>query len=413
MNGDPLLTGEPSVFSTQNFSSLPTIWEEDTDRAARDGLFCSTLPMLMLMYRTSVTSLFTGGLSNPCINQHPLALLVFATRIDRNRRPEEGQGLGPVGTAIIGNGRHGAVFHGGNPTLALDGYGVQGFTSSESNMRAGVYGEATQAEAGVRGESQESTGVVGQSHGRDRTGTRSGPGVLGIGPPVTAAPAGWPGVLGMPAALNPVGNGVEGRSPSGWAGLFRGPVWSSAGFFVGPAAAKSAAVPHPDGSHRTLYSLESPESWFEDFGRAELVDGEAEVELDPDFAAVSDVEADYHVFLTPEDESNGLFVSSREPEVFTVREQRRGKSTLTFSYRIVAKRKDLDAERLAEVEIPDPLPDDQLLEAPGLPVQDVPSAGWDHRSPEEWPPRPPEWPEGETWPPATDEREGPGPSAAD
>ena len=46
-----------------------------------------------------------------------------------------------------------------------------------------------------------------------------------------------------------------------------------------------AAVSHPDGSHRLLYSLESPESWFEDFGEARLVDGKAEVRLDPDFAA--------------------------------------------------------------------------------------------------------------------------------
>ena len=34
--------------------------------------------------------------------------------------------------------------------------------------------------------------------------------------------------------------------------------------------AKSAAVPHPDGSHRRLYCLEAPESLFEDFGRAHL-----------------------------------------------------------------------------------------------------------------------------------------------
>jgi len=33
---------------------------------------------------------------------------------------------------------------------------------------------------------------------------------------------------------------------------------------------KSAAVPHPDGTLRRLYCVESPESWFEDFGnRAE------------------------------------------------------------------------------------------------------------------------------------------------
>lgn len=378
----------------------------------RDGLICDPrrLPMLWLMFRTSARPTFVGGLHNPCVYPSPIALMVMSNRVDRGLQPPAGPYLGQVGTAVVGfGGESGGVFYGGNEGLRMAGYGVMGITSSDSNMRAGVYGEALSAEAGVRGESEESTGVVGLSRGVDPSGIRSGPGVLGIGPPATPLPgmAGWPGVLGMPTSSNPDGNGVEGRSPRGWAGLFRGPVLADGGYFVGPGAPKAAAVPHPDGTHRTLYSLESPESWFEDFGRAELVDGEAQVELDPDFAAVTKIEQDYHVFLTPEGESNGLYVTSREPEWFAVREQQRGTSTLTFSYRVVAKRKDLDAERLAEIEIPEPLPDDELLEGAGLPAQEVPSAGWDHRSPEEWPPRPPGWPEEVSWPPEPDEGSAP------
>jgi hypothetical protein len=58
------------------------------------------------------------------------------------------------------------------------------------------------------------------------------------------------------------------------------------GDFTVAGGAKSAAVPHPDGTHRWLYCLESPESWFEDFGRAQLTCGRAEVKIDPDFAAL-------------------------------------------------------------------------------------------------------------------------------
>ena len=36
---------------------------------------------------------------------------------------------------------------------------------------------------------------------------------------------------------------------------------------------KGAVVPHEDGSHRLLCAIESPESWFEDFGEAALKDG--------------------------------------------------------------------------------------------------------------------------------------------
>ena len=79
------------------------------------------------------------------------------------------------------------------------------------------------------------------------------------------------------------------------------------GDFTVVGGAKSAAVPHPDGSHRRLYCVESPESWFEDFGGDTLVCGEAAVALDPDFAAVVDA-SNYHVFLTGHD---GRFGSVR------------------------------------------------------------------------------------------------------
>jgi hypothetical protein len=110
-------------------------------------------------------------------------------------------------------------------------------------------------------------------------------------------------------------------------------------------------VVHPDGTHRTLCALESPESWFEDFGRAELSDGRAEVALDIDFAALVDT-GDYHVFLTAEGQSSGLYVSARMPSAFEVREQADGRSTLDFSYRVVARRADVPHERLATVTPP-------------------------------------------------------------
>jgi hypothetical protein len=71
---------------------------------------------------------------------------------------------------------------------------------------------------------------------------------------------------------------------------------------------KSAAVAFPDGKFRRLYCLESPESWFEDFGRVHLKSGEVTVHLDSGFATTVKTD-NYHVFLIPENESNGLFVA--------------------------------------------------------------------------------------------------------
>jgi hypothetical protein len=130
----------------------------------------------------------------------------------------------------------------------------------------------------------------------------------------------------------------------GFAGIFIGPVvtWGPFVNFGGP---KSAAVPHPDGSQRLLYCMESPESWFEDFGEAKLVKGRAAVKIDKDFAGVAKIDA-YHVFLSPYGENNGLYVSRRNRNGFEVREQGGGRSNLTFSYRIVARRKDVPTSRL-------------------------------------------------------------------
>jgi len=140
-------------------------------------------------------------------------------------------------------------------------------------------------------------------------------------------------------------NGVAGA----YAGAFYGPVIVSGNFTV-VGGAKSAAVPHPDGSHRRLYCVESPESWFEDFGKGQLQNGCASVVIDPDFAAVVDL-TDYHVFLTGYDGERDLTVTNRTPSGFRV-EASRGDSRGTFSWRLVAKRRDIAAPRLETVTVP-------------------------------------------------------------
>ncbi len=119
---------------------------------------------------------------------------------------------------------------------------------------------------------------------------------------------------------------------------------------------KSAAVLHPDGTHRLLYCVESPESWFEDFGEGTLTGGKAEVSLDPDFATLVDT-SKLHVFLTPHDEAHHLAVTSRAGSGFSVAAapsapahaagKQAGDLHGTFTYRVVARRKDVEAPRLA------------------------------------------------------------------
>jgi hypothetical protein len=131
-----------------------------------------------------------------------------------------------------------------------------------------------------------------------------------------------------------------------WGGVFWGGLLCASG-------PKSAAVMHPDGVHRLLHCVEAPESWFEDFGRAKLVRGKARIAIDPTFLAL--VRGDYHVFLSPEGECKGLYVMRRTRSGFDVREQGKGTSSVAFSYRLVARRKDVTAPRFQKIKLENPI----------------------------------------------------------
>jgi hypothetical protein len=75
----------------------------------------------------------------------------------------------------------------------------------------------------------------------------------------------------------------------------------------------------------------------EDFGEGELINGQAYVRLDPAFANTMDPGTSYMAFITPEGNSRGVYVTAKTPAGFVVRENQSGRSTLAFSYRIVAK----------------------------------------------------------------------------
>ena len=246
--------------------------------------------------------------------------------------------IGIVGQGRIAVSALGADEASGGVYATGSNYGVWGISFGGT----GVEGRSEQG-TGVRGVSVDSSGVVGQS----AKGSRS-PSILGYS-------SGFePGVQGH----SPDGPAVVGTTTYGSAASFVGPVYVWGSLFV-IGATKSAVVPHPDGTLRQLYCVESPESWFEDFGTGELREGEANIPIDPDFAALVQAD-DYHVFLTPYDDCNGLYVSRKEPDGFQVREQRGGHSSLQFSYRLLSRRRDVDAPRLEPV-TPPPRPEPPVM----------------------------------------------------
>lgn len=281
-----------------------------------------------------------------------------------------GQGRGPGQQGEAGG--PGVKGIGGSNSSADNADGVQGFGSGTFSGVAGFGG------------GNSGTGVFGLGGGP------GGPGVRGIvaGGPNTV-PSRAAGVFGQGNETGSVG--VQGIGPFGVHGVARGiagdtgvvaegqsngiGIFASggqAGFFGGDVdifggslavshdlsvsgnlsvlGSKSAVVPFPDGSHRQLYCLESPDSWFEDFGNGHLTGGRARIELDPDFATTINTDG-YHVFITEYDDHNGLFVTNRTNTGFEVR-AKTSASEAAFSYRVVAKRKDIAPARFAKTTLP-------------------------------------------------------------
>jgi hypothetical protein len=119
---------------------------------------------------------------------------------------------------------------------------------------------------------------------------------------------------------------------------------------IGASGTKSSVVPVDNGTRRVaLYAVESPGVWFEDYGSGKLVSGVATVNIDPVYAQTVNTGVEYHVFLTPDGDCEGLYVTARTATGFEVRELHQGKSNVAFDYRIIALRRGYETKRLGDV----------------------------------------------------------------
>jgi hypothetical protein len=111
----------------------------------------------------------------------------------------------------------------------------------------------------------------------------------------------------------------------------------------------AAVVPVEGGKQSAMYSVQSPENWFEDFGSGSLQSGATHVELEPAFAQTVNTGVEYHVFLTPNGDCKGLYVANKTASGFEVRELGGGQSSVAFDYRIVVKRKGYETVRMEDM----------------------------------------------------------------
>jgi hypothetical protein len=293
------------------------------------------------------------------------------------------------GNAVIGdefattgttNGVLGQIFSSGNDSTAVLGlanassgttYGVRGINSSSTRNAAGVLGESF-ATSGVNfglvgsTKSPNGTGAVALGGGESSTGF----GLIGCCPvgvwgDTGSSIGGAAGLVGTADDARAIY--LQNNSPSGVPTAYMSNAASgtltvlqaggSGGFctidtngHLSCANALSVLAAVDSGQrHLALYAMESPQNWFEDFGSGQLASGTSRVTLDAAFADAVNTGVRYHVFLTPRDECEGLYVSNATASGFEVHELHRGRSNVAFDYRIVALRRGYENVRLEDM----------------------------------------------------------------
>lgn len=265
-------------------------------------------------------------------------------------------------------------------------------STSSSAAAAGVIGRdlstSTTFNTGVAGTSALGFGVVGESmSGTGVAGSSNGSGVSGF----TATGASFPyavvGSCGCPtASVGFLGvAGFAGTNGTGVYGTGLRAVWADgnsntqAALYVDQRGTAPLIIAHAGtndvmsldtngnmilkgsltqhgtplvvtrtvtGANVLAFTARQTEPTIEDFGQAQLINGQSYVLIDRAFAATMDPRIGYLVFLTPAGDSRGLYVTNRTLNGFVVRENQGGHSTLAFDFRIVAHPLDATTQRL-------------------------------------------------------------------
>jgi len=314
-----------AAFGNDAFNGQRRYLQIDVRCPVNSGAYTTLAPRQLLTAAPYALSLRPGAVISATQN-NALLTVINTHDMDTHGSAIYARGSSPTAPAIAA--RHEGTGH------ALYGVSNSGYpTIGGINSGAGT---------GVYGSSDSGIGVVGVRTGYSASdniywkpgGIFGGAnGVIGI----TKANSGW-AVFG------------QDQSPSGgWAGRFistngNGVYISApnAGLNVA-VGTKNAVVRTDDGSH-LMYSEESTQVWFSDYGFGQLKNGTAVISIDPLYAQTVNLNEPYHVFLQPYGDVD-LYVTNRSDKDFIVH-MRDGDADAEFSYRIVALRLDHEDARM-------------------------------------------------------------------
>jgi hypothetical protein len=286
-----------------------------------------------------------------------------------------GQNITNDGNGVAGETSGTIDFNSGvlGVALASSGvtYGVNGVNNATNFFAAGVEGDSFATRGPTLGTvgtaaSPTGTGVWGLGFARSNTGKGIGCCPVGVWGDTGSNGGGAAGLVGT--ADDGQGLYLENNSPSGHPTAFmKQDASGQFALFAGggnnlnsctidtngalfcPGGTSAVALVDSGQRQVALYGVQSPQNWFEDFGSGRLASGAASVTLEHTFAQTVNSSSEYHVFLTPEGDCRGLYVSKKTPSGFEVHELAGGQSNSAFSYRIVALRRGFESVRLEDM----------------------------------------------------------------
>jgi hypothetical protein len=227
---------------------------------------------------------------------------------------------GPMNNGVVGMTTNGA--------FGVDGIGganAGGGVAGSAQTGIGVYGVSTSGEA-VAGTSDSGNGVAGVSNGTtpDVAGGNFSGDYIGL-----LASTGTATGTTYPLDVRSVADRDLFYVDSAGNTHVYGTLYLHSG-------QQTYAHTRSAGVHATTYTATMSSPTLEHIGEGQLTEGQAFVRLNPSFAQAIDSSKPYEVFITPEGDTRGVYVTQKTMTGFVVRENQSGRSTTAFSYRIVA-----------------------------------------------------------------------------
>lgn len=245
------------------------------------------------------------------------------------------------GNAVTGVGQSATAFglRGHNTNASGTGEVISGNGVGASYFTAGSGAAMTGSTTGVWGRVTDGTGTGGIFSGNAQGGTflTGGSGLSGVGTNI--------GVVGF---SNSLVNGV--LRAGGYFDTGNGQSYAYVGARttlnvlrkIEGNGTVNTVVKDLNNKQVVLSCPETPENLFQDFGRGQLINGKAHINIDPVFAKniVVNEKHPLRVFIQLKGDCNGVFVTNETGSGFDVVELKGGASNVKFDYFITANRCD-------------------------------------------------------------------------